>query len=839
MSRRLELLELLLSPLKATPTQFTVTVTQSPAGEGSAESFLPFIDGEQDWRSTVIRALELTSFNPEYFTPEEQDWMVRARLLADKVQVFHPHFHQTIGQVLYRALIPPDSKVKSLLNESIQIAKTCGAQLLVQLKFEEDTVQVARLPDYPWELIHDGTGFLLHNQVGFSRYIAFSAVPPSLPAVEQVKVLLISSGALDKVLGFEPLPKEGSEIAEKLKAAIGSQRIQLEELPRPTLDELAAYLTCHSGKEAPHLLHFDGHGLFGKLCSACSRMHKGIKAQQCQKCGNPLPDAQGYLLFEDEYGAPDYVSASQLGSLLQQTRQSDGRYQTGGVAALVLSACQSGMAVEGESVFRGVAQNLIYHGVPAIVAMQYSVTVKGAIAFTKQFYLSIGEKNSLAVAVSQGRAMMRVDGNQWYRPVLYLRWQDNKGGQLFATPKPPADISRSSGDFPRSQKEHTELTFRKLILVLSANPEHIDTPRRLEEIETITNALDRATLARSKHNKGSTIFDSPLNKLNVRASELSQELSIVQSAIVCISGNEAGIEGLMLEGNYNKNKRDLEKLQSIVDFFRLYSEKIDCVILNGCYYEEQAREIAQYIESVIGIDRNLKSANVLEFFSEFCYQLNLGNTVQASHHISCNRLERIAPEDYQPLPKLFKRDDEIRQRELEEKLTVCNKEIEKDQNNVELWRKKASLLENLDRDEEADQAYEKASFLDPSNYKIRTEQGDALEKFGKHEEAVNAYEKALELEQKDYRVWWKKGKALVEVKQYQEASEAYDNTVALKPPPPDNYVICREYGSLLKKMERYRESINLYQKSLAFEPKYRASSYEKKRVYKKMYSRKK
>lgn len=29
---------------------------------------------------------------------------------------------------------------------------------------------------------------------------------------------------------------------------------------------------------------------------------------------------------------------------------------------------------------------------------------------------------------------MGAEGNQWYRPVLYLRWRDNQGGQLFATP---------------------------------------------------------------------------------------------------------------------------------------------------------------------------------------------------------------------------------------------------------------------------------------------------------------------------------------------------------------------------------------------------------------------
>jgi tetratricopeptide (TPR) repeat protein len=140
------------------------------------------------------------------------------------------------------------------------------------------------------------------------------------------------------------------------------------------------------------------------------------------------------LVFEDEEGEADYISAEQLGTLLHQTRLSDGTHQTGGVALVVLSACQSGMAVAGESVFNGTAQNLIGHRVPAVVAMQYSVSVEAATKFAEQFYRSVGQKDSLTVAVNQGREAMGAEGNQWYRPVLYLRWRDNQGGQLFATP---------------------------------------------------------------------------------------------------------------------------------------------------------------------------------------------------------------------------------------------------------------------------------------------------------------------------------------------------------------------------------------------------------------------
>jgi CHASE2 domain-containing sensor protein len=183
------------------------------------------------------------------------------------------------------------------------------------------------------------------------------------------------------------------------------------------------------------VLHFDGHGLFGKRCpnEQCRAMHKGIKVARCKLCNTELREAQGYLVFESEEGDPDYVSAEELGALLQTTSFGDGFGQSRSVTLAVLSACQSGMSVIGDSVFNGTAQNLISHRVPAVVAMQYSVTVDGAAKFAEQFYRSLGQKNSLALAVSQGREAMGSSSQQWFRPVLYLRWRDNEGGQLFAT----------------------------------------------------------------------------------------------------------------------------------------------------------------------------------------------------------------------------------------------------------------------------------------------------------------------------------------------------------------------------------------------------------------------
>jgi tetratricopeptide (TPR) repeat protein len=432
----MELFELYLSPIDA--TRFKVIVTQSPAREGETESSLPFCDGSQDRRITLIKTLESASFRSESFMGEgEQDWMVETEILTADRTTFHPNFQAKIGKELYHALFPPGSKVERALDSSLRQAEEKNTQLLVQLKLEADAVQRSRLSDYPWELLHDGQRFLLHHQLGFSRYIAHDTAPPSLPPVEQVNVLLVSSAASDSHLGLKPLSKKEQQAIRKgLEKASDAGHICLRELEYPTFNELRTYLTENRDKEAPHVLHFDGHGLFGKRCQQCSAMHKGIKVERCKKeaCLAPLPDPQGYLVFEDEEGEADYISAKELGTLLHQTRLSDGTHQTGGVALVVLSACQSGMAVAGESVFNGTAQNLIGHRVPAVVAMQYSVSVEAATSFAEQFYRSLGQKDSLTVAVNQGREAMGADGNQWYRPVLYLRWRDNQGGQLFATP---------------------------------------------------------------------------------------------------------------------------------------------------------------------------------------------------------------------------------------------------------------------------------------------------------------------------------------------------------------------------------------------------------------------
>lgn len=493
----MELLKVYLSPINE--ADFKVSVNGSRVGQAEANSTLPFWQDGINLLITVIKSLEAIRFRPEDFQRSgEQDWMVQVGLLVQDRKAFHPYFLTNIGKALYQSLFPPGSKVEKVLQNAINLAQNNGTQLHIQLEIAADILGSTRLPDYPWELMHDDRGFLTQHQVTFSRYITYDAAPPKLPSMEQVNVLLISSAASDPENGLEKLPQqEQLAVRRGLGIAEKEGHIRLVELKPPTLKALRDYLTEHRNEIAPHVIHFDGHGLFGKCCNntldngqLCRTIHKGIKINNCQRCHASLPEPQGYLVFEDETGKPNYVSAKEIGILLQQNSFIDDSKHLRGVALVVLSACQSGLALTGTSVFNGVAQSLIAHRTPAVVAMQYSVSVPSATAFSEQFYRSLGQKDPLAMIVSQSREAMGVEGNQWYRPVLYLRWQDNEGGQLFAAPTPviPTRVKLKSSVFvPSASLVITALVFgvRLLGILQSSELKIFDQMMRLRPDEGI------------------------------------------------------------------------------------------------------------------------------------------------------------------------------------------------------------------------------------------------------------------------------------------------------------------------------------------------------------------
>lgn len=425
----MELLRLSLEPIDK--TNFNISA-ESSAGEGKSYSILPFFDNGTDRINTLTKILDAINFNLEHFKEEELDWMIRTNLIKKDRSAFQPDLLVNIGFNLFQALFSTGSEVAKILERAITLAENKQTQLHIQFQFYANTKEACRLASYPWELMHNGQKFLAQSFVTFSRYIAYGATPPNILPVDKINILLVTSGASDPDNKLNQLSdNDKTAIYKGINKARQEKKVSITNLSPPTFKRLRTYLTQNKQKKVPHVIHFDGHGIYGKRCTndGCRKVFKGIRIDKCKCCGSSLSTPQGYLLFEDDKGEADYISANQFGDLIQQHSFSFEKQQ--GIFLIVLSACKSAMVLASDSDFNGIAQNLISRQIPAVVAMQYLINVTAATDFAQQFYSSLGQKNPLATVVSQAREAMDFERNQWYRPILYLRWKDNEGGQLF------------------------------------------------------------------------------------------------------------------------------------------------------------------------------------------------------------------------------------------------------------------------------------------------------------------------------------------------------------------------------------------------------------------------
>ncbi len=485
----METLKLMFYPIENSQDRFKVIAE----GAAHQEPLLPFPENEINPRSTLVRILDSIKFNRNNFSEAEIAWMVREKLSNN--DAFLPDYLQQIGSKLYATL---GQNIQQIVETKIAVTKRDRNWLHIQLEFPVDDHKYVHLTDYPWELFCNNYGFLAHQGVAFSRYLAYPRLCPNLPSHDRVEVLLISAKVGDQRMGFPPLSSSEQEaIALGLQNA--QESIQLKTLANPTFLALRQHLLANP---LPQVLHFDCHGFFGKRChqQECRTAHKQ-KANQCEKCGTLLGEPQGYLLLENSHGAADYISAKEIGELVGNQP----------IGLVVLSSCRSGMSRLSESVFNGVAQNLIGQGIPAVVAMTYTIEVSAAQAFVETFYRSLGKKDPLAIALRHGQSAMGIEGNQWYRPILYLRWEDNQGGQLFNLPIAEPVRDRIASDRSKLSNMNQSAS-RKLDL----EEELTDL---LEEKEACKNQI-RSTIDDAQK----TVLKRKLDKLNRQIAELESQL---------------------------------------------------------------------------------------------------------------------------------------------------------------------------------------------------------------------------------------------------------------------------------------------------------------------------
>jgi tetratricopeptide (TPR) repeat protein len=183
------------------------------------------------------------------------------------------------------------------------------------------------------------------------------------------RILVILSRPLD----LPDLPN----LADQWALQSGLRRVQapafLKMLRPPTVEGLRSEIL--SGYD---IVHFDGHGALGRRCPNCCALHSP-QEKKCDRCLALLEDEEvkGYFAFEREDGLMDALAAEELAEIVTSAPQP---------AKLVfLSSCES--AKGGEASLQNV---LLAKGVPAVLGMNESVSLKATMALAGPFYAGLG-----------------------------------------------------------------------------------------------------------------------------------------------------------------------------------------------------------------------------------------------------------------------------------------------------------------------------------------------------------------------------------------------------------------------------------------------------------------
>jgi len=371
-----------------------VRAIQTPSqGQPHATIQAPYMLEELD---AVLVMIDDSVTGRQSSTEYQREILRRHNLLSSPQQ--HRRMLERIGHHLYERLFVGD--VRSAFQSALNLAHQQGHSLRLQLCMDEDSVMLAR---FPWELLHDGRRPLLASKaIELTRSIAYSESPMPLNLELPLRLLYVGP----RPTNLPPLPRvtDHSRVPEYLRALERSGVLCVTELARPTYTDLVD----HVQHNRVQILHFDGHGSFGRRCRC--RVH-APHCDVCPTCGANLVDIppEGYLAFEDRTYDTHLVPSSTLGTILYSCS-----IQVG-----VLLACSSGV-VHGDTLFTGVGPALVQAGVPAVIATQSTISSDAANVFAETFYQSLTRREPIAMAVNHGRQQLLLH-QEWFIPVLYLR----------------------------------------------------------------------------------------------------------------------------------------------------------------------------------------------------------------------------------------------------------------------------------------------------------------------------------------------------------------------------------------------------------------------------------
>ncbi len=265
----------------------------------------------------------------------------------------------------------------------------------------------------PWEALYDPelAGFVARRSLIVRRIPVQKVVRP-LRVRPPLRVLAVAASPR----GLAPLDVE-------------SERRRLEEaLAEPTARGLVSVEWVHSAtwhelqdkmlSGVWHLLHFVGHGDYD------------------------AERDEGVLALTGDDGRANLVPAESFLDLLSEATPTP--------RLVVLNSC-AGATGGAEDLFTGTAATLVRGGIPAVAAMQFSISDRAALTFCRGFYTALSYGHGVDAALRSGRraiAGVFPRSLEWITPVLYLRGSQTQLFELLEDEQAPGDEPPSGRELP-------------------------------------------------------------------------------------------------------------------------------------------------------------------------------------------------------------------------------------------------------------------------------------------------------------------------------------------------------------------------------------------------------
>lgn len=164
------------------------------------------------------------------------------------------------------------------------------------------------------------------------------------------------------------------------------------------------------------------------------------------------------------------------------------------------------------------------------------------------------------------------------------------------------------------------------ILILASNPrKDLNLDREIRDLKQVIE---------TSHNYQQFEVE---DALAVRVGELQDLLFKYEPQIVHFCGHGGGQPGLIFEGN--DGGEQWVRTDALRDLFRLFSDRVGCVLLNACYSEEQANEIVRHIDYVIGMNQEIRDDAAIAFSRGFYRALGYGCSIEEAYEFGCNAIQ--------------------------------------------------------------------------------------------------------------------------------------------------------------------------------------------------------